>query len=302
LCQLIGAVLLIALPAVLVPLNAVLADNTHTAWQGGEEAAVRLVSDRNALDARGRVWLGVHIRLKPGWKTYWRNPGESGAPPLLNWQGSKNLSDAEVKWPAPTRFSAFGFDSFGYHDEVVLPVLLRAAAPGKPLAARLNMNYMVCKNVCIPMHANWALDVRPVNIPPSSSHLSSSQPSSSHPLSTPREAATLIRRYLALVPKAAGHSSMTIRRASVGGPAGQQTLMVEAHADQPFHAPDLMVEAPEPFGFGRPDITLGGGGHDVTLRLAVFAGIGGAVLSDQALTLTLVDGHRAVEHYLTLGR
>ncbi|MFP6706625.1 MAG: protein-disulfide reductase DsbD domain-containing protein [Alphaproteobacteria bacterium] len=290
--RLIGAVLLIVLPAVLVPLNAVRADNTHTAWQGGEEAAVRLVSDRNALDERGRVWLGVHIQLKPGWKTYWRNPGESGAPPLLNWQDSKNLSDAEVKWPAPTRFSAFGFDSFGYHDEVVLPVLLRAAAPGKPLAARLDMNYMVCKNVCIPMHANWAMDVPPVNIPPSSRH----------PLSTPREAATLIRRYLALVPKAAGHSSMTIRRASVGGPAGQQTLVVEAHADQPFHAPDLMVEAPDPFGFGRPDITLGGGGHDVTLRLAVFAGIGGAVLSDQALTLTLVDGHRAVELYLTLGR
>ena len=290
--RLIGAVLLIVLPAVLVPLNAVRADNTHTAWQGGEEAAVRLVSDRNALDERGRVWLGVHIQLKPGWKTYWRNPGESGAPPLLNWQGSKNLSEVEVKWPAPTRFSAFGFDSFGYHDEVVLPVLLRAAAPGKPLAARLDMNYMVCKNVCIPMHANWAMDVPPVNIPPSSRH----------PLSTPREAATLIRRYLALVPKAAGHSSMTIRRASVGGPAGQQTLVVEAHADQPFHAPDLMVEAPDPFGFGRPDITLGGGGHDVTLRLAVFAGIGGAVLSDQALTLTLVDGHRAVELYLTLGR
>jgi len=290
--RLIGAVLLIVLPAVLVPLNAVRADNTHTAWQGGEEAAVRLVSDRNALDERGRVWLGVHIQLKPGWKTYWRNPGESGAPPLLNWQGSKNLSEVEVKWPAPTRFSAFGFDSFGYHDEVVLPVLLRAAAPGKPLAARLDMNYMVCKNVCIPMHANWAMDVPPVDIPPSSRH----------PLSTPREAATLIRRYLALVPKAAGHSSMTIRRASVGGPAGQQTLVVEAHADQPFHAPDLMVEAPDPFGFGRPDITLGGGGHDVTLRLAVFAGIGGAVLSDQALTLTLVDGHRAVELYLTLGR
>lgn len=291
-CWLIGAMLLIAPSAMVLPLNAAPADSPHAAWQGTEEAAARLISDRNALDAEGRVWLGVHIRLKPGWKTYWRNPGESGAPPLLNWQGSQNLAATDVQWPAPIRFSAFGFDSFGYHDEVVLPVLLQAAAPGKPLTARLTMDYMVCKNVCVPMHVKWALELKPGR----------NQPSSSPPTPTSREAAALIRRYLALVPKAAGPSTMTIRRTWVGGPDGNQTLVVEAHADQPFQAPDLMVEAPEPFGFGRPDVTLGGGGHDVTLRLAVFAGIGGAVLSNQALTLTLVDGRRAVEHELTLGR
>ncbi|MBT7665723.1 MAG: hypothetical protein HN608_12460 [Rhodospirillaceae bacterium] len=60
-------------------------------WQGSDDAAVRLIAGDGGVDDRGSIWLGLQVRLAPGWKTYWRNPGESGAPPLFDWQASSNI-------------------------------------------------------------------------------------------------------------------------------------------------------------------------------------------------------------------
>jgi hypothetical protein len=77
-------------------------------------------------------------------------------------------------------------------------------------------------------------------------------------------------------------------------------LYIKGHSELPFIAPDLMVEGPDPFGFGRPILTYGAGRRNVTLALPVYAGTGKAELTTQALTVTLVDGHRAVERRLHL--
>src|SRR6516165_5175291 len=45
------------------------------------------------------------IRLAPGWRTYWRDPGDSGAPPMIDFSGSQNVKTVNVLWPAPQRFS-----------------------------------------------------------------------------------------------------------------------------------------------------------------------------------------------------
>lgn len=133
------------------------ASETLTAWQGTDEAAVRLIAGPKNNDGPGRVWLGVQIKLGPGWKTYWRNPGESGAPPRFNWEGSKNIAAADVRWPAPKRFSAFGYDSFGYDKQVVIPVLLTPTINRQPIITHLNLDYMICANICIPMEAKQTL-------------------------------------------------------------------------------------------------------------------------------------------------
>ncbi len=256
-------------------------------WHRTDEAAVRLIAGRHELDKNGQIQLGVQIRLKPGWKTYWRNPGESGAPPRFDWDTSGNLDSVELRWPAPVRFSAFGFDSFGYHDEVVLPVLLRAASATKPLSARLHLEYMICAQVCIPIQAKLALNLAP------------SGQQGTDGAATASAFAPLIRHYLKLVPQAADKSGLTIESARVSGPPGKQILHIQGHSNRPFLAPDLMVEGPEPFGFGRPEITYGAGRRDVALALPIFAGPSRAILANQALNLTLVDGNRAIEQRLT---
>jgi suppressor for copper-sensitivity B len=267
-----------------------LAETTSGAWQRAEEAATRLIAGQDQVDGAGQIWLGIQIRLGPGWKTYWRNPGESGAPPRLDWSTSGNLASVEVRWPAPQRFSAFGFDSFGYHDEVVLPVLLKAAAPSRAVTARLHMDYLVCAQVCIPMRAELALD-----LPASTSNSRGVKPE-------PNAFAPLIRQYLARVPQPSATAGLVIKSAQVSGPPGEQTLQITGHSELPFAAPDLMVEGPEPFGFGRPEMSYGSGRHEVVMALPVYAGTGKAKLTTQTLTLTMVDGRRAVERRVSLGQ
>ena len=65
---------------------------------------------------------GVEIRLAPGWKTYWRYPGDSGVPPQFDFANSDNVKSVSVPWPAPQRFSDSDGNTIGYKDNVVFPL------------------------------------------------------------------------------------------------------------------------------------------------------------------------------------
>ncbi len=100
--------------------------------------------------ATGTQMAAVHLQLAPGWKTYWRAPGDAGIPPQFDWSGSVNVLSARIHWPTPHVFSTNGMRSIGYGGEVVLPVELtpRDAALPMHLSGRIDMG--VCSNVCVP--------------------------------------------------------------------------------------------------------------------------------------------------------
>jgi suppressor for copper-sensitivity B len=120
------------------------AEPAASPWAGEPEGRARIVSARTAIGADGRLALGVQLRLAPRWHTYWRDPGESGAPPSFDWGASENLVELRLLWPAPRRFQAFGLDGYGWEDEVVFPVEARAADPARPVLLRLKLEYQVC--------------------------------------------------------------------------------------------------------------------------------------------------------------
>jgi DsbC/DsbD-like thiol-disulfide interchange protein len=96
---------------------------------------------------------GLRISLAPGWKTYWRAPGEAGIPPQFSWAGSRNLRAVRLHWPRPIAFETNGMQSIGYHGEVVLPVELFAIDPGQPVELRGELAFGVCKDICVPAAA-----------------------------------------------------------------------------------------------------------------------------------------------------
>ncbi len=95
----------------------------------------------------------ISIDLAPGWKTYWRSPGDGGLPSEFNWDGSVNLAHATISWPHPQVFHDFGRRSIGYADQVVLPVTLTPQEPGDILL-NLEMRFGICKEICIPAEAH----------------------------------------------------------------------------------------------------------------------------------------------------
>lgn len=110
--------------------------------------STRLLPGWRAAD--GSHVAALEVTLSPGWKTYWRSPGEGGIPPLFDWSASDNLRDVVLHWPRPQVFDQAGLESIGYHDRLVLPITLTPGAPGAPIALRAQVQIGVCDDVCIP--------------------------------------------------------------------------------------------------------------------------------------------------------
>ena len=124
-------------------------------WQRDGHSAVRLLAGSRS----GAVLLGgIAFQIQPGWKTYWRMPGDSGVPPRFDFSKSDNVEAVTVMWPAPQKFDdGAGGHSIGYHDQIVLPLRIVAKAADKPVTLRAEINYAVCEKLCIPVEANVEL-------------------------------------------------------------------------------------------------------------------------------------------------
>jgi DsbC/DsbD-like thiol-disulfide interchange protein len=124
-------------------------------WLNDGHSAVRLLAGSRS----GAVLLGgIAFQLQPGWKTYWRTPGDSGVPPRFDFTKSDNIEAVTILWPAPTRFpDGAGGDSLGYQKHVVLPLRIVVKNPDKPVTLRAAINYAVCEKICIPIEASAEL-------------------------------------------------------------------------------------------------------------------------------------------------
>jgi DsbC/DsbD-like thiol-disulfide interchange protein len=127
-----------------------------SAWATGLHSRAQLVSGGPLAEGDARL-AGVIIKLDPGFKTYWRHPGESGLPPAFDWSRSSNVANIEVLWPAPTRFEDAGGVSYGYAGGIVLPVRVKPQDARQPVRLVLKLDYGVCKDICIPAQADLLL-------------------------------------------------------------------------------------------------------------------------------------------------
>ncbi|MHC0054227.1 protein-disulfide reductase DsbD domain-containing protein [Actibacterium sp. D379-3] len=116
----------------------------------------------------GTQMAGLRLTLAPGWKTYWRAPGEAGIPPRFNWTGSTNMAAVQLHWPRPEVFYQNGMRTIGYKHEVVLPLELTPTDPSQPISMSGHVDLGVCLDICMPMalelHATLPSDAQPAPI------------------------------------------------------------------------------------------------------------------------------------------
>lgn len=124
-------------------------------WINDSHSSVRLIAGSRS----GGVLLGgIGFQLQPGWKTYWRTPGDSGVPPRIDFAKSDNVESVKILWPVPMKFpDGAGGISFGYQNQVLLPLRIIAKSPDKPVTLRATINYAVCEKLCIPVEAQAEL-------------------------------------------------------------------------------------------------------------------------------------------------
>jgi DsbC/DsbD-like thiol-disulfide interchange protein len=147
-----------------------LAGDDASRWDGDARSAVRLIAGAPAAgknlpgqslpDKGSPVRAGVEVRLKAGWHTYWRYPGDAGVPPRFDFAGSDNVKAVTVLWPAPQRIPEQGLVAIGYVRDVIWPLAIVPQNPAKPVTLRLKLDYAVCEKLCVPAEGKAELTVK----------------------------------------------------------------------------------------------------------------------------------------------
>ncbi|MEC7490315.1 MAG: protein-disulfide reductase DsbD domain-containing protein [Pseudomonadota bacterium] len=246
-------------------------------WFKHEHGAVRLISGSQTVGTGKTIALGLQFRMQPGWKVYWRSPGSAGFPPKVSWAGSRNLANATLAWPVPQRFSVLEMETLGYKKEVVFPITGFLFEPGKPTYLRAHVRFLTCNDICIPYETNLSLFL-PAGLE-----------------QTSRQARTIInwrRRLPVLGPGA----PLSIDRAEISRVGKGMALLVHISAQTKLESPDVFAEGPPDYSFRKPEVKISSSGDEALVWIRVDASrTVDAPLTGKAVTLTAVDGTRAVE-------
>jgi DsbC/DsbD-like thiol-disulfide interchange protein len=132
------------------------ANAAQSEWVQSEGGAVRIVADRPQPD--GTIPAILDIRLKPGWKTYWLEPGASGIPPQVTIDPQDGISFSGMRFPAPKAFGEGVAAYTGYDRSVAFPLSLKRQKAGD-LTLKAAVFLGICQDICIPVQADLSLSL-----------------------------------------------------------------------------------------------------------------------------------------------
>ena len=127
-------------------------------WAVGETSKLRLISPYSQNSSKN-ITIGLEYQMQSGWKTYWKSPGDGGFAQNISWENSSNISDVKILWPTPIKFEILGLTSLGYQDNVTFPLEIEIENEFQDINLDLHVNYLICKEICIPGDARIFLDI-----------------------------------------------------------------------------------------------------------------------------------------------
>lgn len=246
------------------------------AWTETDTVSARLVA---TTDENGAIVGALELQLKPGWKTYWRTPGEGGLPPIFDFSSSWNITGVEVDYPPPHRYNDGYSVTNVYEGRVLFPLRMTSAVANAPGTLHLTLDLGVCEIVCIPMVMDVAVNVRPGEIDP--------------------DALDLAEEARSLAPTPPVEETFIIDEVTIAEVQGRNIrLRVTAVVPQAFGA-ELFVEGPGrwlPFAARQ----IGANGNHVAYTATIERPNEDVPISGTRLRLTLVSAGGAVEQWFTL--
>lgn len=259
--------------------SAAAAHAAASSWAEAHGGRLRVIVPGGQAGADGSLRAGIEIELKPGWKTYWRQPGDAGIPPQFDVADSVNLADFKVDFPVPKRFDEAGSTMIGYKNTVVFPVTVTPKDPSQPTLLDLEVDYGLCEAICVPARAEIRMDLSKAD-------------------DTDMAASLLVARYDAKVPRQKpADAENGLRVASVE--RDDRAILVSAELVDPDAPFDLFVEGPADWFLPAAKPT-GRDGATARWRVPLEWLPKTAKLPGAELRLTLVNGNQAAEQIWTL--
>jgi len=113
-------------------------------------ARISLIKDHSDFVPGTSINIGLKVSMDKGWHTYWRNPGDSGGPIVIDWDLPKGFSVSDIKWPLPEKIEYPPLMTYGYEDFVIYPMVLSIPADYSDDYFEMVADILICADVCIP--------------------------------------------------------------------------------------------------------------------------------------------------------
>ena len=120
---------------------------------------MRLTSSTEGTEGLKEIPISLEVITNPGWKIYWRYPGDSGLPTEINFNNSSNLNSFQIFWPAPFRFSTFGIDTFGYEGQIIFPINVIPEIVNEMINLNTQISLLACNEICVPFQEEFSLQI-----------------------------------------------------------------------------------------------------------------------------------------------
>ena len=127
-------------------------------WSVSETSKLRLISPYSQNDGKNLL-IGLEYEMEPGWKTYWKSPGDGGFAQSISWQNSTNIKNVNILWPTPVEFEILGLTSLGYQNDIIFPLEIELEDELQNTFLNLHVTFLICKDVCIPGDATVFLEI-----------------------------------------------------------------------------------------------------------------------------------------------
>ena len=143
--------LLFLLALLLAPMPALAQD-------GPPKVHARLVAEDKTVAPGGTVTVALEEKIAPGWHTYWKNPGDAGAPTEIQWTLPPGWKAGPIQWPRPKRLPVASLMDYGYEGTPWLLTTLTAPAEATgTVTLKAAVSWLVCQQICIPEDATVSL-------------------------------------------------------------------------------------------------------------------------------------------------
>jgi thiol:disulfide interchange protein len=104
-------------------------------------------------------YLGVRLKMKEGWHTYWENPGDSGGAFEASWVQNEDIIIENVEWPTPVTIPYPPLMTYGYEGDVIFPFKVFRAIDSDLSIVSLKFSFLICSDICIPEEAELNIDL-----------------------------------------------------------------------------------------------------------------------------------------------
>jgi thiol:disulfide interchange protein DsbD len=127
---------------------------------------LRVLPERYEVAAGETVTIAIEQVIAPHWHTYWRNPGDSGAPPNFSWILPDGFEVGAVQWPVPSKIPYGPLMNYGYSERAVVLQDLQVpeSYDGSPVEIKVAIDILVCEELCIPEYEEISFTLNDGNL------------------------------------------------------------------------------------------------------------------------------------------